>query len=64
MVLKTMRWVRNNPQDAEVTRIINSDLPANDNEAVNLLDEIESLSGREIERASPSEFHGPAVNPQ
>jgi len=63
-MIKAMKWVRNNPRDAEVTRIITSELPSSDQDAINLLDEIENLSSREIDRAQPNEFHGPAVKPQ
>jgi hypothetical protein len=61
VLIKAIKLAINNPNSPELLKLVKSDVPTSDEEAVNLIDQIENLSNSEIPRADPSEFHGPAV---
>ena len=63
-MIRTIKWVRNNMGSAELEALLADDVPINDQEAINFLEKIDSLTSRDIKPAYPTEFHGPAVKNQ
>ena len=63
-MIRTIKWVRNNMGSAELEALLADDVPVSDQEAINFLEKIDSLTSRDIKPAYPTEFHGPAVKNQ